>query len=65
MLGYLTDINGDENPITLKSGTRFLFFYDILKGYYNWFLNFKKKKKNGTEGFKKKLYPPNTSNFLT
>jgi hypothetical protein len=35
MLGYLTDINGDENPITLKSGTRFLFFYDILKGYYN------------------------------
>ncbi len=34
MLGYLTDINGDEYLVILKSGVRF-FFYDILKGYYN------------------------------
>jgi len=39
MLGYSVDINGDKYPIILKSGIRFLFFYDTFKGYYNWFLN--------------------------
>jgi hypothetical protein len=37
MLGYSTNINGDKYPVILKSGIRFLFFYDILKGDYNWF----------------------------
>jgi len=38
MLGYLMDINVDEYPVILKSSIRFLFFYDILAGYYNEFL---------------------------
>jgi hypothetical protein len=33
MLGYAMDINGDEYPVILESGNRFLFFYDILKGF--------------------------------
>jgi hypothetical protein len=35
MLSYQTDINGDKYLVILKSSIRFIFFYDILKGYYN------------------------------
>jgi hypothetical protein len=38
MLDYSIDINGDKYQIILKSGIKFLFFNDILKGYYNLFL---------------------------
>ncbi len=37
MLGYLININVDGYPVIQKFGTRFLFFYDILAGYYNEF----------------------------
>jgi len=43
MLGYPMDINFDEYLIILKSGNRFLFFYDILKGIT---IDFKNKNKN-------------------
>jgi len=46
MLGYLMDINVDEYPVILKSSIRFLFFSDILAGYYNEFLNKNKNNQN-------------------
>jgi hypothetical protein len=46
-LGYSTKINGDEYLVILKSDIRFIFFYDILKGYYNLFLKLKKTEIGG------------------